>query len=240
MAASVVDLPQPVPDGHRVVLVHRSLRLHGENPIQVAPPCPPKCRAFPRRRNVELRVELRDIPLPQKAVGAFHGSGSCQPEFLRQASLPGSKAALRPAARLRRVARNHVHPQVPSSPAQPASGGAYTPFSLLSPSQESGSPGRCTRRKICASFRSPRASRPSPSASIPPPPTVRSRSHWWRHPESRSGHTTARRSASDACFHRCAAASAASAAAALRRCGPRLCRRLATRPAPCNAFCIQV
>src|SRR5216684_550099 len=32
-----VDLPPPVLDGHRVVLFHHSLRLYGENPVQVAP-----------------------------------------------------------------------------------------------------------------------------------------------------------------------------------------------------------
>ena len=35
-----------------------------------------------------------------------------QPEFLRQAPLPGSKTALRPAPRLRRIRRNHLYSQL--------------------------------------------------------------------------------------------------------------------------------
>src|SRR6266852_4049176 len=96
-----VDLPPPVLDGHRVVLFHHSLRLYGENPVQVAPAGAPKRRAFFRRRHTELGVKLPDVPLPQKGIRARRAGNPRQSQFLRQTSLPSSKTALRPAACLR-------------------------------------------------------------------------------------------------------------------------------------------
>src|ERR1035441_5481601 len=101
----------------------------------------------------------------------------------------------------------------PSSPAQPASGGAYPPSRPPSPLQRNGCHGRCTTRRTAPRFRSPRATRPSPCGWILPPPVGRNRSRWWRRPESRSGHTSDHHSATDACCRRCAAASPATAVA---------------------------
>src|SRR5450759_616509 len=106
------DLPRTVPDCHRVVLFHYALSLHSEDPVQVAPPCPPKCRAFLRRRYAELVVELPDVPLPEKSIGTLRGGDPGQSELLRQAPLPGSEAALRPPARLWRIGRDHLHSQL--------------------------------------------------------------------------------------------------------------------------------
>ena len=39
---SLVDLPRPVRDRHRVVLVHNPLGLHREDPVQVRPTRPPE------------------------------------------------------------------------------------------------------------------------------------------------------------------------------------------------------
>ena len=59
----LIDLPVPAPHRDRVVLGYDSLRLHREDPVQVAPAGAPKRRAFLFRRHAELRVELPDIPL---------------------------------------------------------------------------------------------------------------------------------------------------------------------------------
>src|SRR5439155_26342444 len=79
-------------------------------------------------------------------------------------------------------------------------------------SQRNGSPDRCTARRTIPCFPSPFARLPSPSESILPPHVARSRSRWWRHPESRSGRTNARRQTTGVCCHRCAATCLASAA----------------------------
>src|SRR5674476_679816 len=109
--SGLVDLPPAVSDGHGVVLFHHALRLYREDPVQVAPTGAPERRAFLRSHHLELAVELPDVPLPQKGVGAFHGTDPRQSEFLRQPPLPGSKTPLRPPARLRRIRRNHLHSQ---------------------------------------------------------------------------------------------------------------------------------
>jgi len=70
-----------------------------------------------------------------------------------------------------------------------------------------------------------RASRPSPSASIPPPPIARSRSHWWR--RSRITIRSYQRSSfSQRCLlpSMCSSIPGKGRRGRLRRCGPRLCR----------------
>src|SRR5713226_1186412 len=62
-----VDLPPPVLDGHRVVLFHHSLRLYGENPVQVAPAGAPKRRAFSRRK--ALAPAALVIPASRSSCG---------------------------------------------------------------------------------------------------------------------------------------------------------------------------
>ena len=96
-----VDLPQPVSDRYRVVLGHHALGLHSEDPVQVRSARAPKCRAFRLRRYPELAVKLPDVLFPQKDIGALRGGDPCQAKFLRQAPLPGSETAFRPAPRLR-------------------------------------------------------------------------------------------------------------------------------------------
>src|SRR5450432_3423366 len=104
----LVDLPRPIPNRHRVVLVHYPLRLNGEYPLQVASTRPSKCRPLLVGGHAELGVELPDIPLPQKGVRALQCSDPRQPEFLRQAPLPGSETTFRTSARLWRIRRDHL------------------------------------------------------------------------------------------------------------------------------------
>ena len=56
--------------------------------------------------HLEAAVELGDIGPIEKAVGRLDALDITQPEFLRQPSLPGGKAALRASPRLRRVGRD--------------------------------------------------------------------------------------------------------------------------------------
>jgi hypothetical protein len=57
----LIDLPVPTPDSHRIVLGHYPLRLHREDPVQVAPAGLPKCCPLLRCRRLELLVESRNI-----------------------------------------------------------------------------------------------------------------------------------------------------------------------------------
>jgi len=68
----LVDLPEPAPHRNRVIFGHDSLRLHREDPVQVAPAGASKRGALFLRRYRELIVELPDILLPQEGVGSLH------------------------------------------------------------------------------------------------------------------------------------------------------------------------
>src|ERR1019366_389423 len=96
----LVDLPPAVSDGHGVVLFHHALRLYREDPVQVAPTGAPKRGALFHGGHTEPSVELGDVLLSQKGIGALHRADPRQSEFLGQATLPGPKAALRPTPRL--------------------------------------------------------------------------------------------------------------------------------------------
>jgi hypothetical protein len=49
----------------------------------------------------KLGVELCNVALTQKLIGFLHAADASQPQFLRQAPLPGPKGALTAPARLR-------------------------------------------------------------------------------------------------------------------------------------------
>ena len=66
------NLPAAVRNRNRVVLVNHSLRLHREDPVQVAPAGAPKCGTLLHRRYLELAVKLRDVLLSQKRIGALY------------------------------------------------------------------------------------------------------------------------------------------------------------------------
>src|ERR1700709_2594356 len=95
--AGLVDLPRPRANGDCVVFRHDSFRLYREDPVQVGPAGTPEGGALLFSRHAELLVELPDILLAQKSIGAFHSRDSCETKFLRQAPLPGSETALRSA-----------------------------------------------------------------------------------------------------------------------------------------------
>src|SRR5262249_2825137 len=107
-----LQLPPPFPDGHGVVLVHHSLGLYREHPLQIRPRCAPKGGSLLGRLHPELFVEQRYIPLSEKSVGLLHLGDSRQPQLLRQPSLPSLKIALTAPTRLRGVGRDHLHPQL--------------------------------------------------------------------------------------------------------------------------------
>src|SRR5580698_3880611 len=54
------------------ILLHHTLRLRREDPIQVASCRPSKGRASLRGRHTEPSVELLDVPLPQKGIGTLY------------------------------------------------------------------------------------------------------------------------------------------------------------------------
>src|SRR6478735_4171869 len=90
----LLDLPTAAADCHRVVLLDDPLGLDTEDPVQIAPAGPPECRPFLRRRHAELAVELRDVPVPQKAIGPLDRFNSRQAKLLRQPPLPRPKTPL--------------------------------------------------------------------------------------------------------------------------------------------------
>jgi hypothetical protein len=92
---------------NRVVLVHASLVLNGEDTIQILPMKGHESRPFFGRSDRELAVELGDVGLAKKVIGLLDGLNTADSQLLRQAALPGPKTSLASAAGLGRVGRNH-------------------------------------------------------------------------------------------------------------------------------------
>src|SRR5438874_4514715 len=136
----LVDLPEPGPYSDRIIFVYYPFGLHREDPVQVAPAGAPKRRALLFRRHAELLVELPDIPFPQEGIGSFHRRDAGQPQLLWQAPLPGPETPLRPAARLRRVSRNHRHPQLLHRPPHLRQAVLIHLFTLLRRDEEMAAP----------------------------------------------------------------------------------------------------
>ena len=54
---------------------------------------------------------LRNVPLPQDLIGRFYCRQLGQTKFLGQTALPSPETPLRATPRLRRIGRNHLHPE---------------------------------------------------------------------------------------------------------------------------------
>ena len=58
------DLSAAISDGYGIVLGHRPLSLHREDPLQIRPATATKSGSLLCRGNREFLVELTDVPLP--------------------------------------------------------------------------------------------------------------------------------------------------------------------------------
>src|SRR4030081_1868702 len=114
---ALLQLPAAIRNRHRVVLSHHALDLHSEYPVQVRTRSATKCSSWLCRRYCELLVEYRNVALAQEGIRRFQSSDAGQPQLLRQPSLPGAETAFAAPACLRRIGRNHLHPQLLQSPA---------------------------------------------------------------------------------------------------------------------------
>src|SRR5436309_10483502 len=90
---------------HRVVSIHRPLKLQTEHQIQVLTSPRQKRRSPFRRAHLKSAIELRDVVLTQKLIRFLHAADAVQPQLLRQTSLPGAEIALASSTRLRRIRR---------------------------------------------------------------------------------------------------------------------------------------
>src|SRR3954449_580645 len=108
---SLLQLENAVGERDGIVVSHRPLMLCAEDPVQILAPNPYEGSALLSRWDRELPIELGNILVPKKVVGCGQVRDAAKSQFLRQPTLPGSKIPLRPAARLRRIRRDHFHPQ---------------------------------------------------------------------------------------------------------------------------------
>src|SRR5205085_2985848 len=123
------DLQAEMLKAHRVVSIHRPLKLQTEHPIQVLTSPRQKRRSPFRRAHLKSAIELRDVVLTQKLIRFLHAADAVQPQLLRQTSLPGAEIALASSTRLRRIRRNHLYPQLAqrSSHLRQAMGSTFPP-----------------------------------------------------------------------------------------------------------------
>src|ERR1700756_5064650 len=70
-----------------------------------------------RRGYRKASIELGNVVLSQKLIGPRHTLNPPEAKFLRQSSLPGPEIPFPSSARLRRVRRNHLDPQLGQRPA---------------------------------------------------------------------------------------------------------------------------
>src|SRR5580700_7793345 len=61
-------------------------------------------------------IELRNVALSQKLIGARHTLNSPEPQLLGESPLPGAEVAFASPASLWRVRRYHLDPQLPQGP----------------------------------------------------------------------------------------------------------------------------
>jgi hypothetical protein len=106
------DLQAEVLKVDRVVPVHRTLELQGEDEIQIAAATGHKRAAPFCGLHLEAAVKLGHVVLPQKRIGCLQRLDSEQPQFLRQSSLPGPEIVLAATPRLWRVGRYHLNPKL--------------------------------------------------------------------------------------------------------------------------------
>src|SRR5260370_190511 len=175
--AHPIHLQDPLAHRQSVVPVHHALVLHREDALQVFPASRRKRALRLRRRHRKAPVELRQVTLPQKAVGFFHRGDPAQPQLLRQTPLPGAEVPLAASPCLRRIRRNHLHPQIPQPPPHFRHPLPVHPLPALwprtprrrAPPPAEVSCGHPARRRP-ASSRSPRTRTPLPPPSPPPRP----------------------------------------------------------------------
>src|SRR6266853_5180738 len=110
------DLQAEMLKAHRVVPIHRPLKLQAENQVQVLTSPRQKGRSPFRRAYLKAAIELRDVVFPQKPVRLLQTVDAVQSQLLGQTSLPGSEVALTATSRLRRISRDHLNPQLCQRP----------------------------------------------------------------------------------------------------------------------------
>src|SRR6202795_3694558 len=109
---TALKLPYPVGESHRVVTRYYSLVLQREDQVKIFAAQRHEGGPALAGGNTEPLIELGDVLLAQKAVGGFGGNDAAPSQLLRQASLPGAKAAFAAPARLRGVSRNQLNAQL--------------------------------------------------------------------------------------------------------------------------------
>src|SRR6266576_6776849 len=102
------DLQAEVLKAHRVISIHRPLKLHTKNEVEVLTSAWQKGCSPLRRAHLKMTVELGDIVLPQKPVRLLQRRDAVQAQLLGQTPLPGPEVALAAAPRLRRIGRDHL------------------------------------------------------------------------------------------------------------------------------------
>src|SRR5215469_12742759 len=107
------NLQAQVLNTHRVVPVNRTLVLQRKDQVQVSAAAAHKRTAPLRSRHLKASIELAEVVLAQEAIGRLQSADSSQPQFLRQTPLPSREVALRSTTSLRRIGRDHLHPQLP-------------------------------------------------------------------------------------------------------------------------------
>src|SRR5215472_10802868 len=107
-----LNLEEGVHQTNRIVAVDRAFVLNREDAIQVQRAGWNKgCTGLSGRLR-EAGIELVQINVSQKRICRIDGRDVADTQFLRQASLPGSKIPFSSSSRLRRVSRDHLNAQL--------------------------------------------------------------------------------------------------------------------------------
>ena len=94
------DLQVEVLKADRVIAIHRTLELQGEDQIQIAAATRHKRTARLRWRHLKTTIKLGPVALPQKSIGRIQRLDPGQSQLLRQPALPGAEVALASSPRL--------------------------------------------------------------------------------------------------------------------------------------------
>src|ERR1700756_1843518 len=116
--ARLFDLKNPVVQRDGVVRIHAAFVLDRKHPVHILTPRAHESAALTGSQDREPAVEFRLVLLAEEAVCLLHRRDLAQSQLLRQAALPGAVAPLHPPARLRRVRRNHLDPQLFQRPSK--------------------------------------------------------------------------------------------------------------------------
>src|SRR3982750_919055 len=99
--ARLVYLPASIRYGYRIVFGNDSLRLDREHQIEILATTALKCCPLFLCHRCKLAIKLGDVAVAQESVRRFQTRDVCQPEFLRQATLPCAEVPLRTTSGLR-------------------------------------------------------------------------------------------------------------------------------------------